>query len=256
MWNRELIKHLFDDKPLMYAMVWSYIYSLEDDILQVRVSADKMCAIIGVEKNYLYKILSYGCSKINYSFFVKSKKLCFVNATKEHVEQLTDAQRKEIVKERYVVSNEPEKVNENENWRLPKPIKSEYSEAIIMAIKYLNDKALTTYKPTTKANIQCLTSLFKKKYNLSQIYLVIDFKCNQWLNTEMEVHLNPSTLFGKKFESYYENARVQHEKTHKKQHAEPAQASLFETNTGVMPSPTNSIYIKLNEINEDDFTSN
>ena len=69
-------------------------------------------------------------------------------------------------------------------------------------IDYLNLKANTNYKYTTKKTKDCIKARFNEGFTLEDFKLVIDNKTNEWINTEMEKYLRPETLFGNKFESY------------------------------------------------------
>lgn len=69
-------------------------------------------------------------------------------------------------------------------------------------IDYLNEKAGTNYKYTTKKTQQLIKAREKENFTLEDFYKVIDNKTQQWLNTDMEQYLRPETLFGAKFESY------------------------------------------------------
>ena len=69
-------------------------------------------------------------------------------------------------------------------------------------IDYLNLKAGTSYKPTTKNTQRHINARISEGYKLEDFYKVIDNKCSEWLNTSMQKYLRPETLFGTKFESY------------------------------------------------------
>jgi len=69
-------------------------------------------------------------------------------------------------------------------------------------ISYLNEKAGTNYKPTTKKTISLIKARFNEGFNIDDFKVVIDKKTIDWQNTEFEKFLRPETLFGTKFESY------------------------------------------------------
>ena len=69
-------------------------------------------------------------------------------------------------------------------------------------ISYLNEKAGTNYKPTTKKTISLIKARFNEGFNIDDFKTVIDKKTIDWQNTEFEKFLRPETLFGTKFESY------------------------------------------------------
>ena len=75
-------------------------------------------------------------------------------------------------------------------------------ENIKCIIDYLNDSIGSKYKYNTKGTIKDIKARFKEGYVLDDFYDVIDKKVKQWFNTDMQIYLRPSTLFGNKFENY------------------------------------------------------
>ena len=70
-------------------------------------------------------------------------------------------------------------------------------------IDYLNIKAETNYKPTTRKTKDLIKSRFNEGFTLEEFKKVIDNKTREWkYNAEMCKYLRPETLFGTKFESY------------------------------------------------------
>jgi predicted phage replisome organizer/uncharacterized phage protein (TIGR02220 family) len=70
-------------------------------------------------------------------------------------------------------------------------------------INYLNQKAGTNFKSTTKATKEHINARFREGFTLDQFKTVIDKKCAAWMNDDrMCKYLRPETLFGTKFESY------------------------------------------------------
>lgn len=70
-------------------------------------------------------------------------------------------------------------------------------------IEYLNNKAGTGYKYTTKATQRLIKGRIKEGYNLDDFKKVIDKKSAEWKGTEWEQYLRPSTLFAPtNFENY------------------------------------------------------
>ena len=76
--------------------------------------------------------------------------------------------------------------------------KNIYSEAV----EYLNEKAGTKYKSSSKNTTKHIKARINDGYTLEDFKTVIDKKCSEWLNTDMEKYLCPDTLFGTKFEKY------------------------------------------------------
>ena len=93
------------------------------------------------------------------------------------------------------ISNNKEYINNNLNKELNNNI---YKEAI----DYLNQKAGTKYKSNSKNTIKHIKARLNDGYTLEDFKNVIDKKCSEWLNTDMEKYLCPDTLFGSKFEKY------------------------------------------------------
>ena len=70
-------------------------------------------------------------------------------------------------------------------------------------VGYLNEKAGTDYKPTTKKTQDCIRARLAESFTEEQFKVVIDRKVQDWLNDpKMSKFLRPETLFGPKFEGY------------------------------------------------------
>jgi uncharacterized phage protein (TIGR02220 family) len=70
-------------------------------------------------------------------------------------------------------------------------------------ITYLNEKAVTQYKPSSKKTMDLIKARWNDGFTLDEFKIVIDKKTAEWLNDgEMCKYLRPETLFGTKFESY------------------------------------------------------
>lgn len=73
---------------------------------------------------------------------------------------------------------------------------------INIIIDYLNQKAHKDFKPKSKATQQHINARLKEGFTVEDFKTVIDKKCAEWLGTDFEQYLRPSTLFGTKFEGY------------------------------------------------------
>ena len=73
----------------------------------------------------------------------------------------------------------------------------------------MNEKAGTKYKSTSKNTTRHIQARINEGYTLEDFKTVIDKKCSEWLNTDMEKYLCPETLFGSKFEKYL-NQKIIH----------------------------------------------
>jgi uncharacterized phage protein (TIGR02220 family) len=72
-----------------------------------------------------------------------------------------------------------------------------------LIVDYLNTKAKTNYKPSTKKTQALIKARYNEGFTLEDFKQVIDKKTNEWLrDSKMNRYLRPETLFGTKFESY------------------------------------------------------
>lgn len=69
-------------------------------------------------------------------------------------------------------------------------------------IDYLNEKADTSYRASSKATQSHINARLTEGYTVDDFKTVIDKQCAKWKGTEYEQYLRPSTLFGSKFENY------------------------------------------------------
>lgn len=70
-------------------------------------------------------------------------------------------------------------------------------------ISYLNEKAGTKFRATSKATQTHINARLAEGFTVDDFKTVIDKKCMQWLNdAKMCEYLRPETLFGTKFEGY------------------------------------------------------
>lgn len=99
------------------------------------------------------------------------------------------------------ISNNKEYINNNLNKELNNIYKN--------AVDYLNEKAGTKYKYNSKNTTKHIKARLNDGYTLEDFKSVIDKKCSEWLNTDMEKYLCPDTLFGPKFEKYL-NQKIIH----------------------------------------------
>lgn len=80
--------------------------------------------------------------------------------------------------------------------------REEEKEEYKYIVEYLNGKANTNYKPSSKKTQSLIHARFNEGFTIDDFKKVIDNKCDDWLNSEFEKFLRPETLFGTKFESY------------------------------------------------------
>lgn len=86
----------------------------------------------------------------------------------------------------------------------PKATTIKPNDAIIKEVfDYLNKMTGKRFKASTQSNYSKVNARLNEGYTLSDIKYVIDNKCKQWLNTDMQNYLRPDTLFRvSNFESY------------------------------------------------------
>lgn len=81
-----------------------------------------------------------------------------------------------------------------------------------LIIEYLNSKAMTNFKYNTDSTKKLIKGRLNKGFKFDDFITVIDKKANEWLGTDMEMYLRPSTLF---CESHFEEYLNQKEKNKK-----------------------------------------
>lgn len=81
-------------------------------------------------------------------------------------------------------------------------------EIYIAVVYYLNNKAGTQYRVGSKTTQQHINARLAEGFTVDDFKSVIDKKCAEWIGTDFEKYLRPSTLFGSKFENYL-NAKQQ-----------------------------------------------
>ncbi|WP_407453520.1 conserved phage C-terminal domain-containing protein [Methanobrevibacter sp.] len=107
----------------------------------------------------------------------------------------------------------------NGNDTIVKPIpyiNTDNKQDIKYIVEYLNSKANTNYKDTTKDTAKCINARLNEGFTVEDFKSVIDKKCSEWMGTDMEKYLRPQTLFGTKFESYLNQKAVTKEQKEKK----------------------------------------
>lgn len=239
--QKEFFRHLFSSsKPLEYPLVWCYVLSLADDITTIRISSTKLMSVVNLDKTKLYRVLDYGCDLLGLEFYSRQNHIIFIKKPIED-EKIDVKTSIRLVNE---IEHQPEDTTTRRVAKKAKGMEGQYKEAVIMVVDYLNKKAATAYRYDTPKTITLLTQLFKRSYNLTDVYAVVDFKCTEWLNTENCVYLRPETLFGNKFESYLQASRML-----KRVHPVTPikQAELFSAE---------KINEKLNEFDDNDFARN
>ena len=104
------------------------------------------------------------------------------------------------------------------------------SALISRIVDYLNDKAGTSYRATTKKTADLINARLKEGFTLEDFQTVIDKKCQEWKGktddkgNNWESYLRPNTLFGDNFDSYLNQKSA--EKESKKKPSGPTREQL------------------------------
>lgn len=93
--------------------------------------------------------------------------------------------------------NENENVNVNDNVLKEKQKKEKSDDFCVCekTIEYLNEKCGTKYDPENEELHKQIKDRIREGHTLEEFKSVIDKKSRDWINTSMERHLNPVTLF-------------------------------------------------------------
>ena len=75
-------------------------------------------------------------------------------------------------------------------------------EIYIAVVDYLNSKAGTHYRASSKTTQQHINARLAEGFKQEDFLRVVDNMWTAWKGTEWEQYMRPSTLFGSKFENY------------------------------------------------------
>ena len=194
-------------------LIYFYLYKKCDfDSMEVKVTTSQI--VTGVKiialtdrivNTELKKMIEAGFLKLvkkgskgNFSIYkiIKTSELSVTNAyvIGNLKDSNSNALKGKEVTNAYVIGNSNTKNKEKEN--------NIYSEVI----KYLNEKANTNYRPSTKNTQSFIKARLKEGFTVEDFKKVIDVKAKSWVGTDFEKYLRPSTLFGTKFENYLNEA--------------------------------------------------
>ena len=96
------------------------------------------------------------------------------------------------------------------------------SETVKKVISYLNKKAGTAYKASSKETKKLIGARLNDGFKEEDFYTVIDNKVEEWGKPpkagakDMRPFIRPSTLFGTKFEAYLNQRRVSNDGEHER----------------------------------------
>ena len=109
-----------------------------------------------------------------------------------------------------------------EDAKSEKPDAKPYQEIV----DYLNQKAGTSYSSNSKTTQANIRARLAEGYTVEDFKRVIDNKCTDWIGTQWEEYLRPSTLFGTKFENYLNRKQT---KQQKQQQETVSNAELYQS---------------------------
>jgi len=95
-------------------------------------------------------------------------------------------------------------------------------EAVKSVINYLNQRAGTAYKATSKKTRELVNARMNEGFTVEDFKTVIDNKVEEWGKPpkagekDMRIYIRPETLFGTKFEVYLNQRRVSNDGEHER----------------------------------------
>ena len=102
-------------------------------------------------------------------------------------------------------NNKEKKENKRKEYNMPQ----EAFQKISAIIEILNKEAGTDYRPTNVNTQKQISARLNEEFTVEDFKTVITFKTAEWLNnSQMRKYLRPETLFGMKFETYLNTAKL------------------------------------------------
>lgn len=149
------------------------------------------------EKQGYIEFLSSGSKGKESTLKLTIKQQLFNNNATNKTEQLQQVE---------VLGNNNLTTNQQQSNNTTKKKEKDNNNIYSLVIDYLNRKASTNYKSTTKNTQSFINARLKEGHTVEDFKRVIDSKSKEWLNTDFEKYLRPATLFGTKFENYLNEA--------------------------------------------------
>lgn len=149
------------------------------------------------EKEGYIKFLTSGSKGKESTLELTIKQQLFNNDTTNKTEQLQQVE---------VLGNNNLTTNQQQSNNTTKKKEKDNNNVYSLVIDYLNRKASTNYRATTKNTQSFINARLKEGYTVEDFKKVVDSKSKEWLNTDFEKYLRPATLFGTKFENYLNEA--------------------------------------------------
>ena len=149
------------------------------------------------EKQGYIEFLSSGSKGKESTLKLTIKQQLFNNNTTNKTEQLQQVED---------LPNNNLTTNQQQSNNTTKKKEKDNNNIYSLVIDYLNRKASTNYRSTTKNTRSCISARVKEGFTVEDFKKVIDYKSKDWIGTDFEKYLRPATLFGTKFENYLNEA--------------------------------------------------
>ena len=149
------------------------------------------------EKQGYIEFLSSGSKGKESTLKLTIKQQLFNNNTTNKTEQLQQVEG---------LGNNNLTTNQQQSNNTTKKKEKDNNNIYSLVIDYLNRKASTNYRASTKNTQSFINARVKEGYTVEDFKKVIDSKSREWLGTDFEKYLRPATLFGTKFENYLNEA--------------------------------------------------
>ena len=165
---------------------------------RLNLTTQKVRAILKkFEKQGYIEFLSSGSKGKESTLKLTIKQQLFNNNVTNKTEQLQQVED---------LGNNNLTTNQQQSNNTTKKKEKDNNNIYSLVIDYLNRKASTNYRSTTKNTQGFINARLKEGYTVEDFKKVIDSKSKEWLNTDFEKYLRPATLFGTKFENYLNEA--------------------------------------------------
>ena len=162
-------------------------------------NSNKILTSRGIQKRYLNVIERRKCKQLSlYNLIDVDNNPINVDINPVNAYISTQSKEKES-KEKNEEKNEENKIDSSNNSN---------KEAINEIVDYLNSKTGKKYRSSTDDTVSKIKARLNDKYTIEDFKKVIDTKVNNWTGTEQERFIQPSTLFGNKFDLYLNESLI------------------------------------------------
>lgn len=96
---------------------------------------------------------------------------------------------------------------------LERELEKELERECLFLLNHLNQSTKKSFKPNKETLLQ-IASILRQNYTSTQIRQTIDYLAAKWNHdSKMQMYLRPSTVFGSKFEEYFEASKKEEEES-------------------------------------------